>query len=102
MPTLCRLNPPSTKSGELHCAFLDRRTRWRHTVSDVRFYVGAAGAFGAFGIHTTTLLGSVDVTTLIVEEAEDPAQDYGHSDLFLADGAEVLVWQPILDWVRAH
>jgi membrane protease subunit HflC len=28
--------------------------------------------------------------------------DYGHADLFLANDAQALVWQPLLDWLRAH
>lgn len=31
------------------------------------FYVGAAGGFGEYGVYTTTLLGSSDVSSLVVE-----------------------------------
>lgn len=67
-------------------------------------YVGAAGGFGAFGLFSTTLLGSSDVTSLVVgvEPPENRVQDIGHADLFLAEDAEALVWQPILDWIEAH
>jgi pimeloyl-ACP methyl ester carboxylesterase len=67
-------------------------------------YVGAGGGFGEFGVYTTTLLGSTDVTTLIVDKAPDAARiiDYGHAELFLANDAQALVWQPILDWIQAH
>jgi pimeloyl-ACP methyl ester carboxylesterase len=67
-------------------------------------YIGAGGGFGEFGIYTTTLLGSTDVTTRIIHKvpAAQRIADYGHADLFLASDAQTLVWQPILDWVRAH
>jgi hypothetical protein len=67
-------------------------------------YVGAGGGFGTYGIYTTTLLGSHDVTTRIVHLTPDSARlsDFGHADLFLGTNAQALVWQPILDWLRAH
>lgn len=65
-------------------------------------YLGAAGAYGARGLHTTTLAGSSDVSSLIVSAETSAEQDYGHNELFLAVGARTLVWQPILDWVEAH
>ncbi len=66
------------------------------------FYVGVAGAFGALGAHATTLIGSSDVSSLIVSEAADPAEDWGHDDPWLARDAESVVWRPILDWIAAH
>jgi pimeloyl-ACP methyl ester carboxylesterase len=67
-------------------------------------YIGAGGGFGEFGIYTTTLLGSTDVTTHVVSlvPAEARIVDFGHADLFLANNAQALVWQPLLDWVKAH
>jgi hypothetical protein len=67
-------------------------------------YVGAAGGVGRYGEHGLTLLGSQDVTSLVVRtrvEAER-ALDYGHADLFLADDARERVWTPLLQWVRQH
>ncbi len=67
-------------------------------------YVGAGGGFGDYGIYTTTLLGSTDVTTHVVSLLP-PAQrlfDLGHADIFAAEDTETLFWQPILDWIRAH
>jgi len=68
------------------------------------FYVGAGGGFGELGIYTTTLLGSTDVTTLVVNLTPPAARiaDFGHADLFLANNADTLVWQPILNWLLAH
>jgi len=67
-------------------------------------YVGAGGGFGDYGVFTTTLLGSTDVTIHIVHKvpADQRLFDYGHADLFLATDAQTLVWQPILDWISAH
>jgi hypothetical protein len=65
-------------------------------------YVGAGGGFGEFGVYTTTLLGSTDVTRRIVDLTPDRLSDFGHADLFIGRNAETLVWQPILAWLRAH
>lgn len=67
-------------------------------------YVGAGGGFGTFGEYSTTLLGSTDVSSLVVSQ-QPPALrdlDWGHTDIFLAEDAETEVWQPILDWMRAR
>ncbi|HYI09033.1 MAG TPA: hypothetical protein VEK57_08165 [Thermoanaerobaculia bacterium] len=68
------------------------------------FYIGAGGGFGEYGIYTTTLLGSTDVTSLVINKVPSTQRlfDYGHADLFLADDADDLVWQPMLEWVEAH
>jgi pimeloyl-ACP methyl ester carboxylesterase len=67
-------------------------------------YIGADGGFGELGIYTTTLLGSTDVSRLIIDRAPDPQRilDYGHADLFLANDAPTLVWQPMLSWLQGH
>lgn len=67
-------------------------------------YIGAGGGFGEFGLYTTTLLGSTDVTALIIHKvpAAQRLADYGHADLFLANDAQTLVWGPLLNWVRGH
>lgn len=80
---------------------------WDDHLEDITnpiLYVGAGGGFGEYGIYTTTLLGSTDVTTRIVDLQPDAARlaDFGHADLFIATDAETLVWDPILDWILAH
>lgn len=67
-------------------------------------YVGAAGGFGEAGVYTTTLLGSSDVSVLLVrvQPPELVIADYGHGDLFQAEDAETLVWEPLLTWLEAH
>lgn len=68
-------------------------------------YVGAAGGAGTYGLHSLSLLGSTDQSSLVVHAFSDdtarPAE-YGHADLFLANDAESRVWAPILDWVQRH
>ncbi len=67
-------------------------------------YLGAAGGVGETGIYSTTLLGSRDVTSLVVRawpEGQEP-MDVGHIDLFNADNAQDLVWQPVLNWLKRH
>ena len=75
-------------------------------LGDVRiptFFLGTT-SMGPAGVYSTTLLGSRDVTTRIVslKPAGQEANDYGHWDLWLADNAAKLVWQPILDWLKKH
>jgi hypothetical protein len=65
-------------------------------------YVGAGGGFGEIGFYTTTLLGSRDITTRLVDLTAQRIDDFGHVDLFLADKASDLVWQPILSWLQSH
>ncbi len=67
-------------------------------------YVGGAGGMGRYGLHTLSLLGSRDVSSLVVRRFPDAARvlDYGHSDLFLADDAEATVWTPVLQWLERH
>ncbi len=81
--------------------------RWDDYLGDITvpvLYLGAAGSFGASGIHTTTLLGSHDVTVHLVQmqPPELALLDFGHGDLFQADDAETLVWEPLLAWLMAH
>lgn len=67
-------------------------------------YLGAAGGFGEAGRYSTTLLGSRDVSVHVVKlhPSGEESVDFGHSDLWVAENAETLVWKPILDWIRKH
>lgn len=67
-------------------------------------YVGAAGGMGAYGEYTLSLLGSSDITSMIVqlESPDESALDYGHADLLWADNALQQVWQPITEWIKTH
>ena len=67
------------------------------------FNVAAAGGIGELSRFGTTLLGSSDITHLIVQlGATSTLEEFGHIDLFTAENAPILVWQPILDWIRSH
>ncbi|MEO8699517.1 MAG: hypothetical protein ABI867_05710 [Kofleriaceae bacterium] len=68
------------------------------------FYIGAAGGIGTLGLHSTTSVGSTDVTTLIVQRfgPERRAEDFGHGDLLFATAAPELVWQPLATWLLHH
>lgn len=67
-------------------------------------YVGAAGGNSRLGEYSMSLTASNDITSVVVQllPDEDAATDFGHADIFLAQDADVLVWQPILDWLVAH
>ena len=67
-------------------------------------HLGAAGGVGQAGVYSTTLLGSTDVTIHMVRlhPAGEEGLDFGHWDLWVADNAAELAWQPVLDWLRAH
>lgn len=68
------------------------------------YYVGAAGGFGEYGADTLDFLGSTDKESLIVKlyPPEAAALDYGHADLFWANNAKELVWEPICSWIKSH
>jgi hypothetical protein len=65
------------------------------------FYVGTGGGFGSYGLYTTTLLDSQDITSHVVSFAPRPV-DFGHVDLFTADAARAEVWSYIYAWLRVH
>ncbi|WP_253816420.1 hypothetical protein [Myxococcus xanthus] len=56
------------------------------------FYLGAAGAFGDSGLHSTPRVSSTDVTALFVRRfgPERMAEDFGHGDLLYAADAPTL------------
>jgi len=67
------------------------------------FNLGVAGGIGELSIYGTTLLGSSDITNLIVSiGAPSLLEDFGHIDMFIAHNAPTLVWQPILSWIEDH
>jgi len=80
---------------------------WDDHISEVRvpfFYLGSAGGFGTVGEYLTQIVGSPDVTSMIVRQRppEEVALDVGHTDTFQSGEARELFWEPILDWIRAH
>ncbi|ATB30617.1 hypothetical protein [Melittangium boletus] len=66
-------------------------------------YVGAEGGFGAYGVYAAkNLLGSQDVTALLVKNESGRPAEFGHADLWLADDAAKRVWEPIYNWMKRH
>ncbi len=68
------------------------------------FYLGAAGGTGTAGEYTMSLTTSNDVSSHIVtmETHENNFRDFGHADLFLADDASTLAWDPLAQWLLSH
>jgi hypothetical protein len=69
-------------------------------------YIGAAGGFGQLAEYTTQLLGSKDITNIMIQlqPGDDVVNDYGHMDPLTADEAPRNVWEPIHAWLvsRSH
>lgn len=65
-------------------------------------YLGAGGATGTYGYHTSTLTESLDVTNHNVSLRAPVDRDFGHGDLMLADDAPALVWEPLAGWLTDH
>lgn len=68
------------------------------------YYLGAAGAFGAHGVYSTTRVASTDVTVQIVKRQPDDhlAEDYGHGDLLYGTAAKSLAWDALAGWLLRH
>ncbi len=67
------------------------------------FNLGAKGGLGPYTMYGTTLLGSSDITHLMVSLGTgNTLTEFGHIDLFAAPQAPLKVWQPILKWLKAH
>jgi len=62
----------------------------------------AGGGLGGYTDYCLDLLGSRDVTRMVVHTSADPTLDFGHIDLFIGANAEMLVWQPMLHWIVSH
>jgi hypothetical protein len=80
---------------------------WDDNLGDITvpvLWLGAAGGAAPLSTYTLEVIGSNDITEVIVEleTPENVLLDFGHVDLFLADNAEVEVWAPTLDWIKTH
>ncbi len=67
-------------------------------------YLGAAGGFGEQGVYSTSVTRSKDVSIHIASKQPDElrAIDYGHADIFMADDAAQMVWEPLRNWLVNH
>jgi hypothetical protein len=85
----------------------DTDVPWDDNFGDITIPVlniGGAGGIAPTTGYCLTLLGSSDITdiTIQLESPEDALFDYGHIDLWIAENAPELVWEPILNWVQNH
>ena len=66
-------------------------------------YIGAGGAFGTMGDHSSGLTRSNDITNYTVTITEnDRLIDFGHGDLFIANEAGDRVWKKLYQWLISH
>jgi len=67
-------------------------------------YLEPVGGLGESGRYTLGLLGSedIEIATASLLPPEQVVMDFGHIDLWTADQAPELVWQPLLEWINAH
>lgn len=67
-------------------------------------HIGAVGGNANSIDYTLGLIASSDITSSLVQALSpgEEAFDYGHGDVFAATNARVLVWQPIVDWLKTH
>jgi hypothetical protein len=80
---------------------------WDDHLSDIAvpiFNIAPAGGMGKLGDHVLSLLGSSDITTNYIQLHPDTQRelDFGHIDLWTANDAPTLVWQPMVDWIDDH
>jgi hypothetical protein len=66
------------------------------------FYLGAGGGFGTLGQHTASLTASAAIETVVVSTQPERYKDFGHADLFVANDAPGLAWEPLRQWLLGH
>lgn len=87
----------------IHCDEVDvPYDDYLHLIRVPVFFVGAGGGWGDLMSHTASLLGSDDITLLNIQLDPDPILDFGHVDLFTAEIAPTVFWQPVLEWINTH
>jgi hypothetical protein len=79
---------------------------WTDQLAEVNLpvlYVSAGGGFGLVYDYTLEIMVRADISTLTVElhPVEEIELDFGHIDLFAADNAPQMVWQPIMQWIMS-
>ncbi len=62
------------------------------------------GGFGELTLNAFNYIGSTDVTHHIpaLDSPENAYADFAHIDVFIANNAETVVWQPLLAWIEMH
>jgi hypothetical protein len=68
------------------------------------YNVSCAGGFGELTKYAYDRIGSTEVTHFIpaLDTPENALFDFGHIDIFLADNAEAVMWQSMLNWIKAN
>jgi len=68
------------------------------------FNLGAYGGFGYLSEYAFAFIGSTDVThhTIQLLPNDQAIMDFGHIDIFIANNAEELAWQPVLEWISTR
>ena len=61
-----------------------------------------AGGYADATFYGLSLLGSRDKETIMPSMGGPVEQEFAHIDLFTAPEAELLVWRPLLRWIRSH
>lgn len=86
------------------CGYTDQWHKHLALIKVPVFYVGANGGLGTYSTYTQTLIGSSDITELIISTnpPDGILYDFGHIDMFIGYNAPWLVWQPILEWIQTH
>ena len=66
--------------------------------------VAAAGGLGPYSYYALSLMGSDDIESLNIQLQPDEAAlfDFGHIDIFIAENAPELVWEPVARWINEH
>ena len=65
--------------------------------------ISAEGGSGPQGDYTSSLTQTSDYSLLNVDDPErEPAFDFGHADLWMADQAATWVWKPLRNWLYEH
>lgn len=96
------------EAAQMWCGEVDMP--WDDHIAEITvpiFLLAAAGGYGhpdQYGDITLDVVGSTDVTSLIVtlHGPDEIALDFGHVDLYTAIDAPTLAWQPVLEWIEAH
>jgi len=94
----------TSQSMRAHCTGAEPWTEHLPDITVPLLWVSPAGGFAPWETYTLDVIGSTDITMLEIQlhPVEEQDLDFGHVDLFTADIAPGLVWDPILTWIRDH
>jgi len=80
---------------------------WDDNLADITVPIlnfGGAGGLAPSADYTYSLLGSTNIEHVVVQRLPDDQkyEDFGHIDIWTADKAPTLAWQPLLQWISTH